>query len=138
MKTLVELARKIRPLIEKAAQSLDNKDALIAPELFEEWKADTEYAENHKVRRGNRVYKVRQPHTSQHGWEPENAPALWTEINEASKGTIDDPIPYNNNMALENGLYYAQNDVTYKCIRDSVVPVYNDLSVLVGLYVEAI
>jgi hypothetical protein len=135
---LIDLARKLRPLIEKAAQSLDDKDAVNAPELFEEWKADTEYAKGHKVRREKRVYKVLQPHTSQNGWEPENAPALWTEINEASKGTIDDPIPYNNNMALENGLYYVQHGVTYKCIRDSVVPVYNDLSALVGLYVEAI
>lgn len=135
---LIELARKLRPLIEKAAQSLDDKDAVNAPELFEEWKADTEYAENHKVRRVNSVYKVIHPHTSTTGWEPENAPALWTEINETNKGTIDDPIPYNNNMALENGLYYTQNGEIYKCIRDSVVPVYNDLSALVGLYVEAI
>ena len=138
MSTLTDLARKLRPLIEKAAQSLDDKDAVNAPELFEEWKAGTEYAKDHKVRRGNRVYKVLQPHTSQHGWEPELAPALWTEINETNKGTIEDPILYNNNMTLENGLYYAQNGVTYKCIRDSVVPVYNDLSALVGLYVEAI
>lgn len=133
---LIDLAKKLRPLIEKAAQSLDDKDAVNAPELFEEWKPDAEYAENHKVRRGNRVYKVRQPHTSTTGWEPENAPALWSEINESNKGTIEDPIPYNNNMALENGLYYSQNSVTYKCIRDTVVPVYNDLSALVGLYVE--
>jgi hypothetical protein len=138
MSTFTDLARKLRPYIVKAAQSLSDADALRAAPLYAPWKPDTKYAKDYKVNREGRVYKANQPHTSQNGWEPENAPALWTEINEASKGTIDDPIPYNNNMALENGLYYAQYGVTYKCIRDSVVPVYNDLSALVGLYVEAI
>lgn len=32
--------------------------------------------------------------------------------------------------------YPAQNGVVYRCIRDTVNPVYNDLADLVGLYVE--
>ena len=136
MSTLTDLARRLRPYIEKAAQSLSDADALRAAALYAPWKPDTEYTMDYKVNREGRVYKAIQTHKSMIGWEPENAPALWAEINESNKGTIEDPIPYNNNMALENGLYYAQHGTIYKCIRDSVVPVYNDLSALVGLYVE--
>lgn len=136
MGDLVELARKMRPYLVKAAQSLTDNDAVNVPLLFEEWKPDSGYAAGYKVRYENRVYKVLQAHTSQTGWEPKNAHALWTEINETNAGTIGDPIPYNNNMALVNGLYYTQNGAVYKCTRDTVSPVYNDLSALVGLYVE--
>lgn len=53
-------------------------------------------------------------------------------------GTADDPIPYEGNMALENGKYYSQDGVVYRCTRDTGNPVFHALSELVGLYVEAI
>ena len=86
--------------------------------------------------RGGALYNVLTAHTSQDGWEPENAPSLWTEICETHDGTIDDPIPYDGNMALESGKYYIQDDVIYLCTRDTINPVYQPLSELVGLYVE--
>lgn len=64
--------------------------------------------------------------------------SLYTEVCETHAGTIDDPIPYNGNMALVNGLYYVQNFEIYLCNRDTVNPVYNALSELVGQYVEAV
>ena len=62
--------------------------------------------------------------------------ALYEEINETASGTIDDPIPYNNNMELFEGKYYSQDDVTYKCTRSTGQAVYANLSELVGIYVE--
>ena len=47
-------------------------------------------------------------------------------------------IPYEGNMALESGKYYTQSGMTYLCSRDTVNPVYNALSELVGIYVEVI
>ena len=41
-------------------------------------------------------------------------------------------------MELTAGLYYTQGGVTYLCNRSTGQPVYNALSELVGLYVEAI
>ena len=41
-------------------------------------------------------------------------------------------------MALESGKYYSQNSKIYRCTRDTVNPVYNALSELVGLYVEEV
>ena len=38
--TLLELARKLRPYIEKAAMFLDDVDALEAVNLFPTWNAD--------------------------------------------------------------------------------------------------
>ena len=64
--------------------------------------------------------------------------SLYAEVCETHSGTIDDPIPYSGNMALANGKYYMQNYEIYLCNRDTINPVYNSLSELVGLYVEAV
>ena len=64
--------------------------------------------------------------------------SLYTRIDEAHDGTKYDPIPYDGNMALESGKYYTQSGMTYLCSRDTVNPVYNALSELVGLYVEVV
>ena len=135
---IIERAMQLRPYIVKAAQSLDDTDAVHAVDLYDEWKPDTAYEAGYKLRRNGKVWRVRngQGHTSQTGWEPENAPALFEEINETHKGTIDDPIPYNGSMALKAGLYYIQDGVVYHCIRGSGIAVYADLSALVGNYVE--
>ena len=134
--TIIELARKLRPIIEQAAQSLDDRTALSAVALYPEWAAGVYYATGYKVQRGGRLWRCVQAHTSQTGWEPENAPALWTEICETHAGTLTDPIPYSGNMALESGKYYSQSGAVYLCTRDTVNPVYSALADLVGLYVE--
>ena len=131
-------AIKLRQHIETAVQTLPDSEALEALVLHPEWAENTKYTEKYKVKRGGRLWKSRQAHTSQAGWEPENAASLWTEICESHAGTLEDPIPYNGNMALESGKYYSQNSKIYRCTRDTVNPVYNALSELVGLYVEEV
>ena len=88
------------------------------------------------MRWGGKLWRVLQAHTAQTGWEPGNAPSLFEQINETHAGTLDDPIPYEGNMALTSGKYYLQGGVIYRCIRDTGNPVYHSLSQLVGLYVE--
>ena len=41
--TLIELARKLRPYIEKAAISLSDEDALEAVDLFPIWRENEKY-----------------------------------------------------------------------------------------------
>ena len=118
--------------------SVDDNTALRMTTFYPEWAANAEYTIGYKVQRGGRLWCCIQAHTSQIGWEPENAPSLWTEICETHAGTLEDPIPYNGNMALESGKYYSQNSKIYRCTRDTVNPVYNALSELVGLYVEQV
>jgi hypothetical protein len=117
---------------------VDDNTALRMKDFYPDWTTNTSYTIGYKIKYNGRLYKVLQAHTSQDGWEPTNASSLWTEVCEIHAGTMEDPIPYNNNMALENGKYYYQNYEIYLCTRDTVNPVYNNLNDLVGLYVEAI
>ena len=127
-------------LIRQQVNSLtvDDNTALRMLTFYPEWASDTDYTAGYKVQRGGKLWRCIQAHTSQIGWEPENAASLWTEICESHAGTLEDPIPYNGNMALESGKYYSQNSKIYRCTRDTVNPVYNALSELVGLYVEEV
>jgi len=81
-----EKARHLRPLIERAAASLPDEDALEAVELFDEWKTDHAYAVGERVRYGDKLYRCVQAHTSQDNWIPNVVPALWTEV--AAPGEI--------------------------------------------------
>ena len=118
--------------------NVDDNTALRMTTFYPEWAANAEYTIGYKVQRSGRLWRCLQAHTSQAGWEPENAPSLWTEICETHSGTPEDPIPYNGNMALESGKYYSQNSKIYRCTRDTGNPVYHALSELVGLYVEEV
>lgn len=84
------------------------------------------------------LYTVIQPElTIQEHYPPgAGTESLYTRIDEQHDGTKYDPIPYDGNMALVNGLYYTQGGVLYLCNRDTVNPVCHALSELVGLYVE--
>ena len=117
--------------------SVDDNTALRMREFYPVWETGQDYPVSFKVQYGGALYKVLQAHTSQDGWEPENAPSLWTEICESHAGTLTDPIPYSGNMALEAGKYYSQSGAVYLCTRDTGNPVYSDLAELVGIYVEA-
>lgn len=118
--------------------SVDDNTALRMLEFYPEWAEDVAYTVGYKVRRGGKLWRVLQAHTSQTGWEPENVPSLWTEICETHDGTIYDPIPYSGNMALEAGKYYIQSGNTYLCNRDTGNPVYHALADLVGIYVTEV
>ena len=144
-----EAAERSRPLTAEEVTALlirqqinslavDDSTALRMREFYPVWEAGQDYPVGFKVQYGGALYKVLQAHTSQDGWEPENAPSLWTEICESHAGTLTDPIPYSGNMALESGKYYIQDYVIYLCTRDTINPVYNPLAELVGLYVEAV
>lgn len=93
-----------------------------------------------KFTHGGKLWKVAQPElTIQKHYPPgEGMESLYTEVNETHSGTIDDAIPYNGNMTLEKGKYYAQDEIIYHCYWDTGIPVYNPLAELVGIYVEEV
>ena len=145
----IESYERIRPLTESDVTRLliaqqintlevDDTTALRMLEFYPEWVDGQDYAAGFKVQWRGKLWRCLQANNSQTGWEPENTPALWTEICENHAGTMDDPIPYSGNMALESGKYYIQDYVIYRCTRDTVNPVYNPLAELVGLYVETV
>ena len=75
-----EKARALRPLIEKAAASLPDEDALDGVELFPRWAADTDVIAGDRYGYNGKLYRCEQSHTTQEGWEPDITPALWTEV----------------------------------------------------------
>ena len=79
--TLLELARKLRPYIEKAALSLSDEDALEAVDLFPNWNKDHgEYLKDDKVKFEGVLYRCLQAHHSQEMWYPTAAPSLWAKV----------------------------------------------------------
>lgn len=85
------------------------------------------------------LYEVIQAHTLQEDWEPGlDTASLYKTVDVTHAGTLEDPIPYFPPMELENGKYYIQDAVTYLCVRDSGIPLSQDLSELVDNYVTLV
>lgn len=131
-------ALQLRRLIEKASVSLSDTDALNGIELFSHWDGDGhEYAVGDRVSYDGTLYKCRQAHTSQSIYTPDMIPALWEVVAPEGKGdSPDNPIEYDQSMAIEKGKFYVENDVVYICTRNSVNPLYTALANVIGNYVE--
>ena len=116
---ILEQAQEIRTSIVNVTGTMSNDDAAKNPMLFLPWEAGTKYEDGNRRRYGGKVYKCRQAHTSQVGWEPPAVPALWVVINTSSPGTIDDPIPAARGMEYTYGLYYTDSEdgKLYLCQR---------------------
>lgn len=121
------------------AQSLDDVQALTVKVIYPQWSEviGQTVAMGYKFLYGDILYKTIQDNLQiQEQWIPgEGTESLYAVIDETHAGTQEDPIPYNGNMALENGKYYSQDGVTYLCNRDTEIPVYQALKDLVELYV---
>ena len=88
---LLNAVRKNQPMTESEVSRLlirqqintlevDDNTALRMREFYPEWAAGVDYATGYKVQRGGRLWRCLQAHTSQTGWEPENAPSLWAKV----------------------------------------------------------
>lgn len=122
------------------ATPLTDNQAISVKNLHPEWKEfiGKSLSTGFRVLHEDALYKVRQDISVVLENQPPSidTAALYEEINETHDGTKTDPIPYNNNMALELGKYYIQDDIIYMCTRDTGQAVYQDLSDLVGIYVQ--
>lgn len=78
--TLTELAKKLRPLIEQAAQSFTDETALEAVSLFPSWQSGIDYTVGQRVRYNGVLYSVLQAHTSQDTWQPDVAVSLFAKV----------------------------------------------------------
>lgn len=143
--TYTERALQLRPVIEKASQSLEDAVALTAVELFPYWKVLVEKAEKvtkgFRFQHGGKLYRTEQPeYTFVEHYAPGSTgtESLFSLVDESHSGSKEDPIPFEKNMEIYEGLYYTQDGVLYRCIRSSGQPLYHDLSLLVGSYVEVV
>lgn len=129
--------------VETILPKLDDETALSVISLFPTWEecvklGSVESESGYRFSHNGKLYKCKNANpTFQSDWIPGSGmESLYERIDAVHAGTIDDPIPYDGNMALENGKYYVQDGMIYLCNRDTGNPVYNPLSELVGIYVE--
>ena len=132
-----EVLELVLPGIINTAQ-VDDNTALRMRSYYPQWQSGMDYPVGYKVQYGDRLWRCRQAHSAIAGWEPPNVASLWEQVCESHTGAENDPIPYEGNMALIQGLFYVQDGVWYRCIRDTGVPVHHRLEELVGIYVERV
>lgn len=106
--TLIEKARELRALIEKAmteTASLTEAEAVAATCLYPKWNGNgVAYAKGQRVRYDRVLYTVLQNHTSQAGWTPTAAPSLFAKV------LIPDPTVVPEWEQPDSTNPYAKND----------------------------
>ena len=112
--TLIELARKLRPFIEKAAMYLEDEDALEAVQLFPHWTENTGYFINDKVQYEDTLYRCLQNHTSQVNWTPVAAASLWTKVLIPDENTIPEWEQPGSTNGYQVGDKVRYNDKVYE------------------------
>lgn len=125
---------------------LTASEALRVKNRHPKWKVGINVNKGDRYQEGDKLYECDLAHKTQEDWRPgQGSHSLWHEVTEEHAGTAEDPIPYNEDhnplfpgMILEVGKYYKQDNVTYKCIRNSEIALVQDLSALVGHYVEVV
>jgi hypothetical protein len=73
-------AEAYRTKIETAAESQNDAEALESIELFKKWEAGMDVTAGQRYQHIGKLWRVVQSHTTQADWEPQNTPALWTEV----------------------------------------------------------
>lgn len=129
--------------VKSTRKVVDDQTAVKAMDLYEEWayekteideagnevKAPVHYEVGERVRylRSDgkmKLHKCRQAHDGQVDRTPE-VESLWEVIDIEHAGTIEDPIPYDQNMVVYKDKYYIYNEILYLCVRNSGNPLYN-------------
>lgn len=119
--TLKELAIKLRPIIEKAMQSVDEATALEAVTLFPTWQVNVEYTVGEKVRYDGVLYKVLQSHTSQDSWTPTASPSLFAKVLIPDENVIPEWVQPDSTNAYMTGDKVLFEGITYESLIDNNV-----------------
>ena len=145
---------KITQILNEEKREFKNRELtpeqrILHKDFAPKWGEDDGFKEGDVVTKGSfftyggKLYAVQQEHTIlPHYYPSKDTAALYVEVTPdyteegEEYGTLENPIPYEGNMVIENGKYYSQDGVTYLCTRDSINPIYHPLSALVGQYVE--
>ncbi len=129
-----ELVKSLKALRDAA----DDQTALKALILYADWATGKTVAVGDRRQHDGKLYKCRQAHTTQADWTPDATPALWEVIDPIHAGTLEDPIPYDQAMAVYKGKIYSYDGKLYECIRDSGNPLYAEPGALLGNYFNLI
>lgn len=117
---------------------LTDNEALSVKELYPRWeeKVDMTIEAGYITLYNDSLWRAKQTHTALAIYPPSmDTAALYEVIVKDHEGTESDPIPYTPPMEIFADKYYTQNDVLYKCTRDSQTALTYNLADLVGMYV---
>lgn len=120
----IERARQQRKAAMMAAKNLSDAQAAEVPTMFQPWAAGEAVSEgDRRCGPDGKLYKARQPHTTQADWTPDATPALWAVIDVSHAGTAADPIPASRGMDYTYGRYYLdpEDGKVYLCQRTGAV-----------------
>ena len=99
--------------------NLTASEALQVKDRYPEWKTGINVKTGERYRVEDVLWECVKGHLTQDNWKPSTATlSLWKRVDaEEHAGTMEDPIPYMQNMALEFNKYYTQDGVLYLCIQ---------------------
>lgn len=130
-----KLTRKINYI------GLTNNQALSVKEFYPKWedKVGSTIESGYITLYQDNLWKARQTHVAMEIYPPSlDTASLYEVIVKDHDGTMEDPIPYIPPMEIEEGKYYTEDKVLYKCTRSSGTALNHDLASLVGIYVEKV
>lgn len=98
---------------------LSPSEALQVKDRYPEWKTGINVKTGERYRVKDVLWECVKDHLTQDNWKLSTATlSLWKRVDaEEHAGTMEDPIPYMQNMALEFNKYYTQDGVLYLCIQ---------------------
>lgn len=122
---------------------LTDEQAIEVKDLYPLWEdlIGITISEGFRLNYNGTLYKALQEHQVQEQWKPgidtASIYAIVSEsVSEEHAGTKEDPIPYVQNMPLEQGKFYTQEGVLYECIQTTVTGYPNNLKDLVSIVKE--
>lgn len=126
--------------ISYAVQLMSNEQALTCKSVFPKWESfiGGEMKKNTRFTYSGELYISNQdiPTVLENQYPSIDTAALYMRIDEEHAGSLEDPIPYSQLMAVEEGKYYIEEEIIYKCIRSSGQPLYASCASLVNNYFE--
>ena len=105
------------------ALDLSNNDTIKYKDYLPDWNdyINKSLPKDFKFRYNNQPYKTLQYiNIVLENQTPDIVYSLYAIINEEHEGTLEDPIPYTQQMSIEKGKYYIQYDVVYIAIQSTL------------------
>ena len=105
------------------ALDLSNNDTIKYKDYLPDWNdyINKSMPKDFKFQYNNQPYKTIQAvNIVLSNQTPDIVYSLYAIINEEHEGTLEDPIPYVQQMAIEKGKYYIQYDVVYIAIQSTL------------------
>lgn len=115
-------ALKLREMIEKAAVSLSDENALEAVELFPHWSSESvKYTPGDRVSYKGTLYKCigSTSHVSQPSWAPDISPSIWVRVDNPAEEWPEWRQPTGATDAYMTGAKVSHNEKHWICTVDN-------------------